>query len=151
MRDIVGDLLHAHHQRLDAVEHNVEIVGETVKLVAGAGHRQAVAEVAGHDVACGLGHGIDPVQHASRDEKSANQPEHDDHGDRPAPGGDHDVIKPLALLKIASDQQAEPAGQFEHPHQRLVLAALAVFRLIEPAIAGLGSSRACRVCPAPAQ
>ena len=41
MGDVVGDFLQARHQRLDAVEHGVEVVGETVELVAGAGDRAA--------------------------------------------------------------------------------------------------------------
>ena len=121
VRDIVGDLLQAVHQRLDALEHGVEIVGQPVEFVAGAGDRQPLAEIAGHDGAGGLGHGVDAPQHAAGDEEAAGEAEHDDDRDRPAPGREHDVVEPLALLEIAADQQAEAAGQLEHPHQRVVL------------------------------
>ena len=46
VRDIVGDLLEAVHQRLDALQHGVEVAGEPVELVAGAGDRQPPGEVA---------------------------------------------------------------------------------------------------------
>ena len=73
VRDVVGDFLEAVHQRLDALEHGVEVVGETVELVAGAGDRQAAGEIARHDRACRLGHGIDALQHAAADEEPAGQ------------------------------------------------------------------------------
>src|SRR5664279_1973282 len=37
VRDIVGDLLQAVHQRLDALQHDVEVLGQPIELVAGAG------------------------------------------------------------------------------------------------------------------
>ena len=74
-----------------------------------------------HDRARGFGHGIDASQHAAGDKQPAGETEHDDDGDRPAAGRQHDVIEPLALVEIAADQQAEPAGQLEHAHQRMML------------------------------
>ena len=73
MGDVVGDLLEAPHQRLDALEHGVEVDREPVELVVGAGDRQPAGEIAGHDGARRLGHGIDAVQHAPRDEESAGE------------------------------------------------------------------------------
>ena len=73
VRDIVGDLLQAAHQRLDALEHGVEVFRQPVEFVAGAGDRQPLAEIAGHDGAGGLGHGVDAAQHAAGDEQPAGQ------------------------------------------------------------------------------
>ena len=133
--DVVGDLLEAPHQRLDPLQHDVEVDREPVELVVGAGDRQPAGEIAGHDGARRLGHGVDAAQHAARDEEAAGQPEHDDQRDRPLPGGENDVVEPLALLEIAADQQAEAARQLEHAHQRVMLGA---FRIVEAAIDRLG-------------
>ncbi len=42
MRDIVGHFLEAGHQRLDALQHGVEIFRQAVDLVAGCGRREPV-------------------------------------------------------------------------------------------------------------
>ena len=69
--DVVGDLLEAAHQRLDAIEHGVEIAGQPVELVAGAGDRQTLGQIARHDGLRGRGHGVDALQHAARHEQAA--------------------------------------------------------------------------------
>ena len=97
--------------------------------------RQAAAEVAGHDGARRLGHGVNAAQHAARDEEAASQPQDDDQRDRPLPGGKNDVVEPLPLLEIAADQQAEAARQLEHAHQRVMLGA---FGIVEAAIDRFG-------------
>ena len=43
MRDVVGDLLQALVQVGDPGQHGVEVFGQAVELVAGAGHRQPAA------------------------------------------------------------------------------------------------------------
>src|ERR1035441_1848787 len=105
---------------------------------AGAGHPPA--EIAGHDGAGGLGHGVDAAQHAAGDKQPANEAEHDHEGDRPASGRQHNVIEPLALVEIAADQQAEAAGKLEHLHQRGMVGMLRGLRFVEPAVDGLGRS-----------
>ena len=92
-------------------------------------------EIAGHDGARRLGHGVDAAQHAARDEEAAGQAQDDDQRDRPLPGGEDDVVEPLALLEIAADQQAKAARQLEHAHQRVMLGA---FGIVEAAIDRLG-------------
>ena len=138
MRDIVGHFLEAVHQGLDPLQHEIEIDRQPVEFVAGTGHRQPLAEIAGHDAAAGLGHSIDAAQHATRHEQAAGKAENDDDRDRPAPGIEHDVIKSLALVKIAADQHAETAGQLKHAHQRMMIGMILVLRLVETAIAALG-------------
>ena len=141
MRDIVGNFLQAAHQRLDALQHDVEIFGQPVEFVAGAGDRQPPAEIAGHDGAGGFGHGVDAAQHAAGDEQPAGKTEHEHDGDRPASGVEDDVIEPLALVEIAADQQAETAGKLEHPHQRVVVGMFGRLGFVEPAIDRLGPAR----------
>ena len=80
-------------------------------------------EIALHDGLRGLGHRVDALEHAPRDEEAAGEPKHDHDRERPAAGRDDDVVQPLALLEVASDQQAEAAGKLDDPHQRVVLAA----------------------------
>ena len=109
--------------------------------------RQPAGEVAGHDGARRLGHGVDAAQHAARDEEAAGQPQDDDQRDRPAPGGENDVVEPLALLEIAADQQAEAARQLEHAHQRVMLGA---FGIVEPAIDRFGPA-GCSSTPSPSR
>ena len=138
VRDVVGDFLEAAHQRLDALQHGVEMLGEAVELVAGAGDRQAAGEIAGHDGLRLVGHGLDAVEHAPADEEAAGEPQHDDQRQRPLPGIGDDAEQPLAFLEIASDQKAEAAGQLHHLHQRAMIAA---FRRFEPAIIGFEPAR----------
>ena len=122
MGDIVGHLLEAAHERLDALEHGIEVVGEPIELVAGAGDRQAPGQVAVHDLARRVRHRVDALEHPPRHEQAAGDPEHDDDRQRPAAGGDHDVVQPLALLEVAPDQQTEAGRQLKHPDQGLMLA-----------------------------
>ena len=57
---------------------------------------------------------------------------------RPAPGGEHDIVQALALFEVASDQEAKAARQLKHPDERLVLGAIGV---VEPAIGGFRPAR----------
>ena len=113
----------------------LRLTREPIELVVGPDGRQAAGQVAGHDGARRLGHGVDAAQHAARDEEAAGQPQDDDQRDRPLPGGKNDVVEPLALLEVAADQQAEAARQLEHAHQRVMLGA---FGIVEAAIDRFG-------------
>ena len=75
MRDIVGDLAADPHQHADAAEHGVEAFGEPVEFVAGAGDRQALRQIAAHDVLSRGVHCVDAPQHAPRDEERAGRRE----------------------------------------------------------------------------
>ena len=110
MGDIVGHLLQAAHQRFDALEHGVDVVGEAVEFVAGAGNRQPAGKIAGHDGLRRSGHGIDAVEHPPADEETAGKAKHDDQRERPASGIGNDAVEALALLEVAADQETKPAG-----------------------------------------
>ena len=111
MGDVVGDFLQPHHQRLDALQHGVEIFGEAIEFVAGASDRQAPGKVAGHDAPRGAGHGVDPLQHAPRHEDAAGYAEHDDDQQRPLRGVGDDAEQPPPFFEIAADQQAKTVGR----------------------------------------
>ena len=116
----------------------LRLLGEAVELVAGAGDRQPAGEIAGHDGLRRSGHGVDTVEHASADEESAGEPEHNDQRERPAPGVGNDAVEPLALLEVAPDQEPKAARQLDDLDQRVMFRA---FRRLEPAIGGLEPAR----------
>ena len=53
----------------DPGQHGVEVFGQAVELVAGAGHRQPAAQIAAHDAAARLGDAVDALQRAPADEE----------------------------------------------------------------------------------
>ena len=61
-------------------------------------------------------HRVDATEHTARDEKPADEAEHDHDRSRPFARRGDDVIKPLALVEIATDQQTETAGKSRSPH-----------------------------------
>src|SRR5690606_20029388 len=73
VRDAVADVPEARHQLLDLVEHRVQVLRELVVLVAGAGDRHWLAQVAGDDLA---GRAVDlrePALRAEADQEAAEQ------------------------------------------------------------------------------
>ena len=135
------------HQRLDPLQHGVEIFRQPIEFVAAAPDRQPPAEIAGHDALGGAGHGVDTPQHPPRDKDAAAEPEHDHDQHRPLRGLGDDAEQPPALFEIAADQQAKAAGQFGDPHQRAVIGGVL---LVKPAIGGLRPARRSPSRPAPA-
>ncbi len=123
------------HQRFDAIEHVVQVDREPVELVAGSGHGQSFGEISSHDPLRGLGHGVEALEHAARDEESARKPQHDDERDRAARRGRDDLAHARTLFEVAADEQPEAAGELHHPHQSAVPRDLLV---IEPAVDRLG-------------
>ena len=74
VRDIVGDLAHPGHQPLDLVEHAVQVGGELVEFVVGAGARHPVRQIAGDDALGGAVHLLDAAQHVAAHHRAAEQP-----------------------------------------------------------------------------
>ena len=134
MGDVVGDFLQPVHQRLDALQHGVEVTGKTIELVAAAPDRQPAGEVAGHDALGRAGHGVDPLQHAPRHEDAAADAEHDDDQQRPLRRLGDDAEQPSPLLEVAADQQAKAVAELRDFHQRAVLG---IVVLVEPPVGGL--------------
>ena len=63
-------------------------------------------QVAAHDGAGGLGHGVDAAQHPPRDEEAADQSEHDDGRGRPFAGIEHDVDRAGRALRDRARPEA---------------------------------------------
>ena len=137
--DVVGDFLQARHQRLDPLQHGVEVFREPIEFVAAAPDRQPAGEIAGHDALRGAGHGVDPAQHPPRHEDAAAEAEHDDDQQRPLRGVGDDAEQPPALFEIAADQQPEAVVEFGDAHQRAVVGGVL---LVEPAVRRLRPARA---------
>ena len=89
----------------------------------------------------GFGHGVDAAQHAARDEQAAGEAQHDHDGDRPAPGREHDVVEPLALVEIAPDQQAETARQAGTRAPARDAPGVGRLGFVEPPVDGFGPAR----------
>jgi hypothetical protein len=140
MGDVVGHLLQALHQRLDALEHGVEVFGEAIELVAAAPDRQPPSEVTRHDALGGAGHGINPLQHPPRDENAADDAEHDDDQHRPLCRLRDDDEHATPLVEVAPDQEAKAAGQLDDAHQRAMVGPVLV---LEPTVGGLGPAFGC--------
>ena len=89
--DVVGDLAHRGHQSLDLVEHPVQIGGELVELVIGAGPRHPIRQVAGHDAFGGPVHLLDAAQHVAAHHRAAH------HADR-----ERDETRPKSVVLMRS-------------------------------------------------
>ena len=122
MGDVVGDFPHAAHQFADALQHQVEVLGEAVQFVPGAADPKAAVEIARHDGAGGLGHVVDALQHAARHEPAAEHAEQHDESERGAEGVADRRAQVVALLGVAADDEAEASGEIEDPHDRAMLA-----------------------------
>ena len=107
-------------------------------FVVAAADRQPLGKIACHDGSRGFRHGIDSREHTACDKETAGEAQHDDDRDRPLARGTDDVEKPFAFFQVTADQQAEAAGELEHPHQRVMLGAV---RIVEPAIHGFCPAR----------
>ncbi len=119
--DVVGDFLQPRHQRLDPLQHGVEVFGEAVELVAAAPDGQALAEIADHDAMGRAGHRVDARQHPARDENAAAEAKHHDDQHRPLRRLGDDAEQPPPLVEIAADQETEAVLQFGDAHQRAMI------------------------------
>ena len=81
--DVVGDLAHRGHQSLDLVEHPVQIGGELVEFVIGAGPRHPIRQVAGHDAFGGPVHLLDAAQHVAAHHRAAQHADRERDETRP--------------------------------------------------------------------
>src|ERR1700733_6406710 len=100
MRDVVGHLFEAPHQRFDALQHAIEVEREAVELIAAPGDPQPSREIARHDGLGGPGHGVSALEDAPAYEDAADDAEHDDERNRPAAGDLDDVEHALALVEV---------------------------------------------------
>ena len=107
VRDVVGRLLHLAHQRLDAVEHAIEVLGEPVPFVAGSAQRNPLAEIALHDRAADRVDRLDPSDGAARDIDGHHSGEDEDHRQRQRERGVDLCGKAAQIVDVLADQEAQ--------------------------------------------
>ena len=107
VRDVVGRLLHLAHQRLDAVEHEIEVLGEPVPFVARAAQRNAFAEIALHDRAADRVDGLDPPDGAARDVDGHHARQDEDHQQRKRERGVDLGGEAAQIVDVLADQQMQ--------------------------------------------
>jgi hypothetical protein len=71
VRDVVGGAAHGCNQPVDAVEHAVQGLRQAVEFVSGAAHRNAMPQVAIHDLLRRAPHRFDRPQRGARDQIAA--------------------------------------------------------------------------------
>ena len=62
MRNIIGDLAQGFHQNLDAIEHSIERIGQTVKVVVSTAQWDARVKLPADDRFGRLSDGVNPPQ-----------------------------------------------------------------------------------------
>ncbi len=137
VRDIVGDLPHACHQPLDLVEHGVEIGRQLIELVAAAGERHALAEIAMNDARGGVAHRLDAMQHVAAHDDAAGEAEAEGENAGPGQRSGDPLAEGRGVAQVAADEQAIAAGDGEGRAARrmrlLPRAALDLDREADPA------------------
>ena len=78
VRDVVADLLDLAHQRLDAVEHQIEVFGDAIPFVVRSAERNTLVEAALHDGAAGRVDLLDAPDGAARHQHAGHGSEHED-------------------------------------------------------------------------
>ena len=131
MRDVVGNLAQAFHQLGDSAQHLVEAFRQPVQFVAGARHRQAAREVAGHDAARGGVDVVDPLQHPPGHEQRPDRPERGEEDQRNRERAHHHRPDAGPVAEVMPDQEAEAARQHVDSHERLPAAAAALVAAVE--------------------
>ena len=113
VRDVVGDLAHAAEQPLDLVEHGVEVGRQLIELVARASERDALAEIARHDLAGGAIDRVDAPEHAPAHQKAAGEAEEKRERKAPAQRAPDHRLQLQILLDLAPDQEPEAIAEQE--------------------------------------
>ena len=110
VRHAVADRAHAGHQPVDALQHDVQPLGQAVELVAAVAHLHAPRQVAFVDLARRLGDAIDAAQDAPAHQHAAGNTEAECQRQRPAHRAAHRVAHLVAFMDVAPHQQEIWAG-----------------------------------------
>jgi len=143
--DVVGHLAHAHHEPLDLFEHLIQVAGEIVEFVAAALHGDAAGQVAGHDFAAGAVDDFQTAHDVAADPYAARDAEEAGDAQCPQQGRADRAFDRVHLFHVASDEQAEAAGQ-HHLHGAagadfLIFFDAARVAEVDPALRRLGCIR----------
>ena len=99
-------------------EHGVERFRQPVEFVAGAAHRQALREIARHDLRARVRHAVDALQRVAADREPDDQRTDAHDAERHHQRLPHQQPKFLRLAEIAADQNAQAVVEHEHMRQR---------------------------------
>ncbi|GCC45880.1 hypothetical protein chiPu_0030129, partial [Chiloscyllium punctatum] len=105
------DLLDVAHQGLDAIQHQIEILGNAIPFVVTAAERDALVEAGEHDGAAGRIDRFDAADRPPRDPDAGGSRQPDDqhhNGDPCGPDLRHEAVE---IADIAADQQPFTARQ----------------------------------------
>jgi hypothetical protein len=121
VRDRVGDLAHAVHQLRDAVEHQVDVAGEPVELVARPGQLHPRREVAEHDAVCDAGDAGQPAREQVAREETHEDRQRHRHRDRPGErvGDDLAHVEPHLVVAADIEDMRLAHRQAQHPCRRV--------------------------------
>lgn len=120
--DVVGDLPQSLVQLLDALQHGIQRHRQAVEFIAGSAHRQALRQVAGHDLLAGIRHAVNAFQRvaadAEPDDDGAEPHDRQGHHQRLA----HQQTETLGVAEVAADQDSEAIVEHENIGDCLVAA-----------------------------
>ncbi len=120
MRNIIGNLLQAFIQFKNAPKHDIEIAGETVKLIPGTINRQSPCQVAIHNALRSTRNFIDALKctppNEEPDQKRTDTHNTESQHKRTA----YKIAETLRLTQIATYQQAHAIRQCNHNCNRTV-------------------------------
>ena len=100
---------------------------QPVELVPRTVQRDALGEVAGHDLAARLVDDLDAAQHAATDGQAGADAKRAQQHDAPQPQLTHGAGEPVQVLDIAADDQYQPARNRQRNAHGMARGAMALF------------------------
>ena len=122
MRRAVEHRAHAQRELLDLVEHGVDFPGQRIDFIIRVANRQALRQIAAHDLRRHRRNRARLRQNAPPHPKAAAQAQQQGHHHRGDQSAHHEALHVLPLLHVVSHQHAIAAGQRETLRAHFVLA-----------------------------
>ena len=105
MRDIARNLLQAHHQPLNTIEHCIETHGEMIKFIVGTAKTNTAAKITGNNLLARLGDCFDTSEQTEAHEDSANQSQNDCARKPPEECAQDHLTHLVKLVTIKTDKE----------------------------------------------
>jgi hypothetical protein len=116
---IVGDLFHFPYQRFDAVEHQIEVLGELIPFVSRIAQGYSLAKAALHGGPAGRINCFDPSHCAPCDGNAGHTCQQEYQRDAPEEGHLDLRCELIEIVDVFSDQQMVAVGKrFERRSQQ---------------------------------
>ena len=128
MRGAVQHRAHAERELLDFVEHGVDLARQRVDLVVRIAHRQALRQIAAHDLRRNRRDRAGLRQDAPAHPKAAPQTEQQGQHDGRDQAAHHQVLDVLPLLHVMAHQHAVAARQRKALRAHFMVAGLVAER-----------------------